>query len=79
MIEIIKMNNSKSFINPLLIEEITETPDVMITLNNGKKIIVKNKVVDIIEQMMDFWKSIYHLEYKVDYLKKLSRSTLNEK
>ena len=72
MIKITKMNNSQSFINPLLIEEISETPDVVITLNNGKKIITKTKVVDIIEQIMDFWRAVYHLEHKTSYLKKLT-------
>lgn len=69
MIKIVKMNNSVSFINPLLIEQISATPDVMITLNNGKKIITRNTVADIIEQVMDFWRAIYHLENKTEYLK----------
>ena len=73
MIKIIKMNNSVSYINPLLIEQISETPDVMITLNNGKKIMTRDTVANIVEQVIDFWRAAYHLEYKNEYLKRIQQ------
>ena len=41
MIEITKMNGQKVLINPDLIELVEETPDTVMTLTTGRKIIVK--------------------------------------
>ncbi len=41
MIEITKMNGQKILLNPDLIEMVEETPDTVMTLTTGKKIIVK--------------------------------------
>ena len=41
MIEVTKINGSKLLINTNLNESVEETPDTMITLTSGKKIIVK--------------------------------------
>lgn len=41
MIELTKLNENKFILNADLIETIEETPDTVITLVSGKKIIVK--------------------------------------
>lgn len=41
MIEVTKINGSKLLVNTNLIESVEETPDTVITLTSGKKIIVK--------------------------------------
>jgi flagellar protein FlbD len=41
MIEVTKLNGSKLLVNTSLIEIVEETPDTVITLTDGKKIIVK--------------------------------------
>ena len=41
MIEITKLNGQKVLINPSLIEMVEETPDTVISLTTGRKIIVK--------------------------------------
>ena len=41
MIEVTKLNGIKILVNPLLFEVVEETPDTVITLTTGKKIIVK--------------------------------------
>lgn len=41
MIEITKLNGTKMLINTSLIETVEETPDTVITLTSGKKIIAK--------------------------------------
>ena len=41
MIEITKMIGQKILLNPDLIEMVEETPDTVMTLTTGKKIIVK--------------------------------------
>ena len=41
MIEITKLNGQKILINPPLIELVEDTPDTVITLTTGRKIIAK--------------------------------------
>ena len=41
MIEVTKINGTKLLVNTNLIETVEETPDTVITLTDGKKIIVK--------------------------------------
>ena len=41
MIEVTKLNGIKILVNPHLFEVVEETPDTVITLTTGKKIIVK--------------------------------------
>lgn len=41
MIEVTKMNGQKILLNPNVIEMVEETPDTVMTLTTGKKIIVK--------------------------------------
>lgn len=41
MIEVTKINGTKLLLNTSLIETVEETPDTVITLTDGKKVIVK--------------------------------------
>ncbi|MCM1063534.1 MAG: flagellar FlbD family protein [Eubacterium sp.] len=41
MIEVTKLNGEKILVNPQLFEIVEETPDTVITMTTGKKIIVK--------------------------------------
>ena len=46
MVEVTKINGVKVLVNPDLIELVEETPDTVLTLTTGKKIIViKNLVI----------------------------------
>lgn len=47
MIEVTRLNNQKIMINAELIESVEETPDTVITLTNGKKVIVKESRQEI--------------------------------
>ena len=47
MIEITKLNGAKMLVNTSLIETVEETPDTVITLTSGKKIIVKESRQDV--------------------------------
>ena len=61
MVKITKFNGKEIMINSDLIEFIETTPDTIITLTTGKKVIVKDKVEDIIEEIVKFKKKIYGL------------------
>lgn len=47
MIEVTKINGIKVLVNPDLIELVEETPDTVLTLTTGKKIIVKESRQEI--------------------------------
>ena len=47
MIEVTKINGVKVLVNPDLIELVEETPDTVLTLTTGKKIIVKESRQEI--------------------------------
>ena len=47
MIEVTKINGVKVLVNPDLIELVEETPDTVLTLTTGRKIIVKESRQEI--------------------------------
>ena len=63
MIFLTKMNNEVVLVNNDLIETIEETPDTVITLTTGKKIIVKEKSAEILHKVIEFKTKIYSGDY----------------
>ena len=59
MIKITHLNDQEAFINPELIEFVEETPDTLITLTTGKKIMVKESVDGICMAIKNYKKDIY--------------------
>lgn len=59
MINITKMNNVNITINDDLIETIEETPDTVITLTTGKKILVKESRQEIINLVKCYKKELF--------------------
>ncbi|MDE6014434.1 MAG: flagellar FlbD family protein [Acetatifactor sp.] len=47
MIEVTKLSGVKILVNPHLLEMVEETPDTVLTLTTGKKIIVKESRQEI--------------------------------
>jgi flagellar protein FlbD len=58
MIEVERLNGSKYFLNPHMIESMESLPDLTITMLSGKKVIVKNSPEDIINKIVDYRKRI---------------------
>ena len=54
MIKLTKINGQEFFINSDLMEFIESTPDTIITLTTGKKIIVKETADEVIEKIIEF-------------------------
>lgn len=59
MIEVTKLNGQKILINPDLLEIVEETPDSVLTLTTGKKIIVKESRQDIKNLVKSYRKDIF--------------------
>lgn len=58
MIYITKLNNQKIAINSDLIEVIEETPDTVITMTTGRKILAKESTKEIIEKVLVYKRKI---------------------
>ncbi|MBR5964807.1 MAG: flagellar FlbD family protein [Treponema sp.] len=58
MIEVERLNGSKYFLNPHMIESMESLPDLTITMLSGKKVIVKNSPEEIIERIVNYRKRI---------------------
>lgn len=66
MIFITKMNNETILLNNDLIETIEETPDTVVTLNTGKKLLVKESSDEILNKVVAFKIKINSGNYKLD-------------
>ena len=59
MIEVTKINGVKGLVNPDLIELVEETPDTVLTLTTGRKIIVKESRQEIKNLVILYRKDIF--------------------
>lgn len=59
MIEVTKINGQKILVNQDLFETVAETPDTVISLTTGKKIIVKESRQDIRNLVRLYRKDIF--------------------
>lgn len=59
MIEVTKINGVRVLVNPDLIELVEETPDTVLTLTTGKKIIVKESRQQIKNLVLSYKRKIY--------------------
>ncbi len=59
MIEVTGLNDVKFLINAELIERVEETPDTVITLTSGKKIIVKESRQEIKNLVILYKKEVF--------------------
>jgi flagellar protein FlbD len=60
MITVTRLNNTPIVVNPDLIVFIEETPDTIITLSNGEKIVVQEKVGEVIKRVLAYRRSIFN-------------------
>ena len=59
MIKVTRLNSNIITVNAEIIETIEETPDTIITLTNGKKIIVQETLDEVIKLIMEYEKEIF--------------------
>ena len=58
MIDVLRLDGKKYWVNPHMIESMETTPDLTLTMLSGRKIIVKNSPEEIIEKIVRYRKSI---------------------
>ncbi|MBQ5734092.1 MAG: flagellar FlbD family protein [Lachnospiraceae bacterium] len=65
MVELTRFNDTRFLINTELIEMVEETPDTVVTLTTGKKLIVKESKEDIKNKVIAYKKEIFSNLLKV--------------
>lgn len=59
MIKVSRINGKEFVINSELIEFVESTPDTVISLTTGKKVVVQESVDDIINKVIEFKRQTY--------------------
>ena len=60
MIYVTKLKNVVILLNDDLIEVVEETPDTIVTLTTGKKLIVKETKEELYQKVYEYKSAIYH-------------------
>jgi flagellar protein FlbD len=58
LISVTRLNGKQIIINALFVETIEETPDTMLTLTSGKKIMVLEKASDVVSLVKSYLQEI---------------------
>ncbi|MBL8093005.1 MAG: flagellar FlbD family protein [Anaerolineales bacterium] len=59
MIAVTRLNGSRLYVNAEQIEFIESTPDTVLTLLNGTKLLIKEKPDEVVEAVLAFKRSAY--------------------
>jgi flagellar protein FlbD len=54
MITLSRLNKEQFVLNADLIETVESTPDTVVTLTTGKKLMVKNSLEDVVDQVVKY-------------------------
>lgn len=54
MIEVTRFSGEQFWVNPHLIEFIEETPDTVVTLLTGKKVIIREKSSEVRQKILEY-------------------------
>ena len=65
MIRVTRLNGDKFYLNAMLIESVEETPNTIITLTTGKKIIVLEKAPDVVSLVKTYMRNIGSLRLAI--------------
>jgi flagellar protein FlbD len=59
MIELTKLNKKKFILNCELIETVESTPDTVVTLRNGKLIIVREPPLEVVRLTIEYKRGLF--------------------
>ncbi|MBE5932489.1 MAG: flagellar protein FlbD [Lachnospiraceae bacterium] len=60
MIEVTRLRGAKIIINAELVECVEETPDTVITLTSGKKLVVSESGKEIVDLVIEYKRKIHN-------------------
>lgn len=56
MIRLTNLNGTRFYVNPFEVEFMEETPDTVISLKSGKKVLVRENADEVINEMVAFYR-----------------------
>ncbi len=59
MVSVTRLNNTAFFLNPDLVEFIEETPDTVLTLSTGKKLVVSESAAEVVARITEYKRSLF--------------------
>lgn len=59
LIKLRRLNHSELVLNAELIEHLEATPDTVITLTNGHKLVVQESIDDVIERVINYRQRVH--------------------
>jgi flagellar protein FlbD len=66
MIKVTRLNHIPMILNSDLIEHIDATPDTVVTLTSGQKIMVLETADDLVEKIVAFRRSLLNRDWSAD-------------
>jgi len=61
VIKVTRLNGSEFWINPHQIEFMEETPDTVIKMFSEKKVVVQEKIAELIERIVEYRKNLGYI------------------
>ncbi|CCQ97775.1 conserved hypothetical protein [[Clostridium] ultunense Esp] len=58
MVRLTRFSREEYYLNPFLIETVESTPDTVITLTSGKKLLVKESAEEVVARVTDYFRSL---------------------
>jgi flagellar protein FlbD len=58
MIEVTKLNGEKIVVNADHIESVEGQPDTALVLTNGKRIVIRDKIPDVVRKVVEYQRGI---------------------
>ena len=58
MVKLTRLSDTEFILNAELVQEIESTPDTIVTLTTGKKLMVKESVEDVLQAVLEYKRSI---------------------
>jgi flagellar protein FlbD len=59
MIALTRLNGHPVMVNSDLIEQLEETPDTVVTLTSGNRLVVRDRMLEIQQKIVDFKRRIH--------------------
>ncbi len=66
MIRLTRLNHVPLVLNSDLIEQIEVTPDTVVTLTNGQKMIVLESANEVVRRIVAFRRAIYNADFEIE-------------
>jgi flagellar protein FlbD len=75
MIRLIRLNRESFYLNPDLIQEMETTPDTVLTLSSGVRIVVQDAPETVIDEIVEFKRRILDPQKLLDSVSRESRES----